>query len=492
MPYEPRKQHFPHQLDYLNAHGLKSGWCLFWEQGTGKSKSTIDNACGLYERGEIDAVVVVAPSGVHLNWKTDELPSHVPERLERAVRAEVWQTVKSGTKWHQRQMDELLAHKGMSWLLINYDGATSGLGAKFLAKFMKRRRVMLVADEAHYVKKPGAVRTRKTITLSKWSEYRRVLTGTPVGKGPFDLYSQVRVADPEFWARKGFPTAAAFRSYFGVWMTRDEAKRQLGYDPGYDQLIEYKNLDELNRYLAEIGTRVTKDVLDLPPKLYTKRHFELTAEQRRMLEALKSDHVAFNDRGKTVSASLPIVRLLRAQQITCGYAPVDIEDEDSVGVSEPELLTGGNPRLDLFAEVEESVTSQAIVWARFTKDIDLITDVLGKRAVRYDGSLDSDEAQRNKQAFQAGDVQWFVANPQKGAEGLTLVGAKTVVYYSNSFRYIQRLQSEDRAHRIGQTDSVLYIDLIGHGSPDEHIVRILRENHDVASKITGDDLKEWI
>ncbi len=85
-----------------------------------------------------------------------------------------------------------------------------------------------------------------------------------------------------------------------------------------------------------------------------------------------------------------------------------------------------------------------------------------------------------------------MANAQAAGTGLTLTEAKTVFYYSNSFNLMDRLQSEDRAHRIGQTDPVNYIDFIGDGTVDWNIVGALRAKQDIASQVTGDTIKEWL
>ena len=76
--------------------------------------------------------------------------------------------------------------------------------------------------------------------------------------------------------------------------------------------------------------------------------------------------------------------------------------------------------------------------------------------------------------------------------GLTLTAATTVVYYSNSFNYADRVQSEDRAHRIGQKHPVTYVDLFCPGTIDEKIMNSLRMKRDYAQMITGDNLQEWI
>ena len=103
-------------------------------------------------------------------------------------------------------------------------------------------------------------------------------------------------------------------------------------------------------------------------------------------------------------------------------------------------------------------------------------------------------------AFNSGDIPFFVGNPAKGARGLTLNAAKSVVYYSNSFKLRDRLQSEDRPHRIGQDGvahegygfGVLYGDVLAANTTDIKIVRSLREKFDIAGQLTGDKLREWI
>jgi SNF2 family DNA or RNA helicase len=94
--------------------------------------------------------------------------------------------------------------------------------------------------------------------------------------------------------------------------------------------------------------------------------------------------------------------------------------------------------------------------------------------------------------FQNGDARFFIGNPMTGGYGITLTAATTVIYFANSFDLAVRMQSEDRAHRIGQTEHVTYIDLIAEGTIDEQIVKSLRNKMDIASVVMGEELKEWL
>src|SRR5690348_9807438 len=109
---EFKLQPFKHQLDEWTDNRHRESRAVFWEQGTGKSKLTIDTMCALYREGKIDAAVVVAPSGVDRNWLSDELPAHLWDSVG-FVEACVYKTKKAATKWHQQELARLLYHEGL-------------------------------------------------------------------------------------------------------------------------------------------------------------------------------------------------------------------------------------------------------------------------------------------------------------------------------------------------------------------------------------------
>jgi SNF2 family DNA or RNA helicase len=130
--------------------------------------------------------------------------------------------------------------------------------------------------------------------------------------------------------------------------------------------------------------------------------------------------------------------------------------------------------MDELLSVVEETSDKVIIWANYRHDIEAIKLALAKEygmnAVgTYYGDTDDEERRRVVREFQDPDseLRFFVGNPRTGGYGLTLTAANTVVYYSNSFDLEVRLQSEDRAHRIGQTKSVTYVDLMVPGTVDE-------------------------
>lgn len=558
---ELRTAPYAHQLDEWTHSRDKPAHALFWEQGTGKSKLVIDTACWLWAKGSINGVLVVAPQGVHRNWVDSEIPVHSTDAAMAQTRAFAYHSSKASTKTHQADVKAILKHPGLSWLTTSYDAFVTLAAKKVLAEFLQTRRVLFVLDEAHSIKNPTAVRTKTVLKAAGLAPFRRILTGTPVAQGPFDVYSQVAFLDPNFWAQRGLGSFTAFRAHFGVFdkAYNPHLRRQLNPATGkweacrggrVDILVGYKRTEELHDMIAPVVSRVTKEeVLDLPPKVYERREFDLSPEQRRLYNEMREEAIAWlrspdaktelhalarscttcdgsgeinsdgyiypcgscseaPDDGSAVAAPMALTRLLRLQQISCGYLPTGIESDP---IHE---IPGPQPRLEALLQILKERSAKTIVWARFQRDIDKIMEALSKReirAVRYDGMTNDDERAEAKALFQGErpvyqnrqvvgrekvpaeeQAQVFVANSAVGATGLTLTAATRVVYYSNSFRLVDRLQSEDRCHRIGQTSEVVYYDLVARDSLDTHIIDALRKKFDIAGQITGDGLRAWL
>lgn len=496
MSFQFKTTPYAHQLEEWEHNRDAEVRAIFWEQGTGKSKLVIDTAAWLYARGGIDGLLIIAPNGVHTNWTIDEIPTHMPDFVP--VKVHAWSTKSSATQWHALAVEKTVAYDGLAILAMSYDAFMTTRGRKAADAFVKKRQTLYVLDESQRIKSPSAKRTQSVVAHGKRGKYRRILSGTPVTNTPLDIYSQLKFLCADFWPNHGFASYEAFKTYFGIWQTMVRTHQGVVKESNYDhktdgrslgrfsRVIAFQNLDELRRIVASIGSRVTKDVLDppLPPKVYTKRYFELTGEQKRLYAQVRDEFMAFLDSGELVTAPLLIVRLLRLQQIACGYVP----DDDC----ETMHFLGQNPRMKALLDTLADVEGQAIIFARFRQDVNQIMAELGEHAVRYDGQTDQDGRILARQRFQAGDVRFFVGNPAAAGTGLTLTAAKTVIYYSNSFNLEHRLQSEDRAHRIGQDSSVLYVDLMARGTVDTRIVTALRKKLNIASEITGDRVREWL
>lgn len=490
--YRYKSEPFDHQRIAFEESRDLDRYALWWEMGTGKSKVMIDTAAYLYQQGKISGLIILAPNGVHRNWVVDEFEAHMPDEVYRDCLPHVWQSSSARTQRHQAAVSSLLRHRGLAVLAMNYDALLTEPARMAAQKFLDGRSCMLVADESSRVKSPAAKRTRATLALAKRARYRRILTGTPVANSPFDLYSQVQVLDPEFWKYHRLHPFVCFKAEFGVF-----EKRYIG-GRSFDQLVSYKCLDRLQHILREVGSRVTKDeVLDLPPKLYTRRYVQMGLEQASAYKSMREQSIALVSTGEYITAQIALTQMLRLAQITSGWLPTTtvVAPAGEVSVTPNAPFPGPNPRLEALREVCDEVADKAIIWARFRHDVDSIVGALGDSAVRYDGMCNAQDRIRAIQEFCHGEARFFVANPAAAGEGLTLHAGgrcRTVVYYNNTFRLTDRLQSEDRAHRIGQPHPVQYIDLIVPGTVDEQVLCALRDKRDIASQVTGDGLANWI
>lgn len=493
--YEPKTRPFSHQRDEFASRGTMRSKGLLWEQGTGKTKQTTDEIAGAYEGGEIDSAIVVAPNGVHQNWIDDEYPIHLPDRIAGDARSLTYHSKRAGQVAFGAQVEALREHRdGFATLAISYDGLMTPKGRKLVEWWLKHRRPAMVLDESTRIKSPSAKRTHAIVAMGRRAKWKRILTGTPVPNGPFDIYAQMKFLDEDFWRDRGFGSFESFKTHFGVFKNI-ETKRiaQTGRNKGrpitFESCVGYKHLGELQVMLQSMTSRVTKEeVLDLPAKIYSPKSYDLSPEQRRVYESLRDEFVAWLDGDEVMTAPMALTRMTRFRQICAGFYQPDEADAPKVFKE--------NPKLDLLEEIAQDLPHQAIIWGSFRHEIDSIIerlDRLGLTHVRYDGAVPvGDERQRAKEKFNRGDAQFFVANPAAAGMGLTLIGAKTTIYSSNSFDLDHRLQSEDRNHRIGQDVAVNYIDLIGRATIEVKLVQALRDKIKVAAAITGDDPREWL
>ena len=110
------------------------------------------------------------------------------------------------------------------------------------------------------------------------------------------------------------------------------------------------------------------------------------------------------------------------------------------------------------------------------------------------GETKAEDRQTIVERFQdpSSPLRFFLGQARTGGFGLTLTEAKPGIYYSYGYDLEVRLQSEDRAHRIGQTKHVLYVDLVSPDTVDEKIIAALRNKIDLAQQVLGEEAKKWL
>ncbi len=196
------------------------------------------------------------------------------------------------------------------------------------------------------------------------------------------------------------------------------------------------------------------------------------------------------DSGVLVTAAIAMVRILRLQQVCCGFL-TDPEDPEGKPI---QIIEGRNPRLEQFLDWTEDIGKQSsIVWCRFTHDVDAICRHFGPaRCVRYDGKVNEKEKAQALDLFRSGKRQFCAAKASSMGVGFTLVESSISFVYSSTFSLFERLQLEDRQHRVGQHNPVTYVDLVADRTVDDKILQSLRENKDVADRVTGDVYRAWL
>ena len=476
MKYKFKTKPYSHQLTALEKSWNMETYAYFMEMGTGKTKVLIDNIAMLYDRGKINGALIICPKGVMGTWHTQELPAHLPNHIENM--AVLWQA--NITKDQSTKLGTLFkTGEELQILIMNVEALSTQKGMAFAAKFLLSHNTLMVIDESTTIKNPKAKRTKNIIALSQRAKYRRIMTGSPVTKNPLDLYSQCEFLNEELL---DFTSYYAFRNRYAEMKTLHISGRSI------QVVSHFKNLEELAEQLKTFSYRVLKEeCLDLPEKIYMKREIELSAEQKKVYKQMKETALA-DLNGKQITTMTVLTQLMRLQQITCGHFVAD--DGTTQEIKSNRL----NELMDILDEVE----GKAIIWAHWQKDVQIIKNALIKKygprsVVDYYGLTPQNERDTNREKFQSDpSYRFFVGTPATGGYGLTLTAANTVIYYSNGYDLEKRLQSEDRAHRIGQKKSVTYVDILAEETVDEKIVKSLRKKINIASKVMGEELKSWI
>jgi len=459
---------FGHQLKCFEISKDSPFYGLFFEQGCGKTKVVIDNAVYLFQKKLINTIIIIAPNGVHRNWITDELPIHCKEEYE----AFCWNG--SWTKESLKKLEEVGKSDKLRVFSFNVEAFVGPKQQAMLLELIKKNQCLLALDESQTIKNQTAKRTKFLVDkISKLIKWKRIMTGTPVTKGVQDLYTQFKFLSEDII---GISSYYAFRNKYC----------QMG---GFNmkQIIGYKSIDELQEKIQTHTMRVLKkDCLDLPEKLYQKAPYDLTPEQLRIYNEIRDEGMAFVKNAKAnnepITLDNVLARMKKLQQVALGYL-LNIEEKEIVEIASPD----NNPRLLKLKELLENANGKVIIWTIYTQDIIYISRMLGDAAVRYDGKISPAEKEINKKLFKTDPkIKYLIANTQAMARGHTLTEAETSIYYCNSFDLELRLQSEDRNHREGTKNNVLYIDLEANKTMDKKIIRALRSKKKVADMVLQD------
>jgi len=432
---------YQHQLETYELTKDKEYFAYLMEMGLGKTKVTIDVFNNLYSKNEVNAILVLAPKSVYMNWYKE---------FEIHFNQEVYAIAHHSSSLGKKDKNSLnyVINSQIpipKVLLVNTESIRSKKGFTACYDFLKLNRVMMVVDESTDIKTHNSKQTVAATNLGTMAKVRRILTGTPISQDPLDLYSQFE------FLKQGIMQSTNFYAF--KYTYANIVKIDLGPGrPSYEKVNGFMNLDQLKRIIKPHCVRILKkDCLDLPNKIYSVRELELSAEQKAYYNQLKELAIIMHEKGElTVQSALETMNKLH--QITCGHLKLDngeiIRFKDNNKLKEINRIT---------KELDNE--SKVIIWCNYQEDVRILHEEI-KQSVTYYGPNTIEQRQNAIKDFQEGEAKYFISTQQCGGKGITLTAAQYAIYYSNGYRLLDRLQSEDRHHRIGQTKQCHYTDLV--------------------------------
>ena len=534
--FKYKTEPFDHQIDAYNFARNRDSFALFMEQGTGKTKTIIDLAADMYLRGDINAVMIIAPNGVHVQWIREQLPLHSPVAYDGVA---FKSTASKSLRMDIHRICTQDEPELLKFFAVNVEAFSYPTYMSMFYTYVANHKCFVVIDEATGIKNPDAKRTQNIIrglAECKWrgksliacepiSTKRAILTGTPITNSPFDIWAMAEFLQPGYFKRTYF----AFKAHYGLQRKIDVHQgsviRQVSVPLKLEELRDierldtlaacqkynmresdveyikankpeysYKHLDELRKEINQFAFFVTKDeCLDLAPKIYKRRVVEMSTEQLRVYTDLEKEFIS-NYSGKDLSVLNKVALYTRLSQIAGGFFPYAEEDEMTGEFTKDIIEFKDNPKASAILEDVLQVDYPVVVVTRFTAEAKMLYNMFKTKTDLqvgcYIGELK--EPRDPIEAFKNGFLHVLVANERMISKGHNLQNAHVVMFYSNSYSLEERLQTEDRIHRNGQTEKCLYIDYIADGSVDMKVYASLRSNKKLLDYMRGSTIDQFL
>lgn len=521
MKYKFKTRPYKHQREALSkliSNGY--GGALLMAPRTGKSKTLIDWCSVLHQAGKADKVVVVAPLSVLRVWR-DEIALHCPVDDAMVV------------LWDRQGRKEIRLPspvRRLTFVLINYDAfASPGRKARPGAhkKNAKRRGGVsgrtqvkdalldwspdvMILDESHKIKTPSAKKTA-SIKRVAWIEhrkpnangdmrtelvpYRAIATGTAITKKKrvYDIYSQWKFLNPD---RLDEYDVGDFKSF------KDEFVREKDMD-GYRMWMRNKNEARLRQLIHSDAYAITREeCFDLPKRSDQIVPVVLEPEAIRVYDELAEHMIAdimtekerarqAREEGRPakewkVTASIPLVAILRLSQLTSGIASVENAHDD-----EKRVVRVSKAKLDAckgLLEDEWESDQKVVVAARFKPDLAAVYNLgvraRGVRAWLIAGGVSAEDRHIAIEQFKRWEGPGLmVVQPQAASLGIDLRSASTMIWYSLTPSYVDFSQTCDRIALSDKSTTFKY--LLAEGTYDEQLYATLQEDESVVKAVTA-------
>lgn len=446
MPFQRAGIHYIVESTKKGNSPCHGGVLLADDMGLGKTIQAI----GAINCLNPESVLVVCPASLKLNWR-DELKRWLVNQYDV--------TVLMPRSYFTRQ-------SGGIWI-INYD---------ILQRFdglYDEPWDMVILDEAHYCKSNKSLRFKCVRRLK--AKHRLALTGTPFPNKPIEIQSVLGWLRPDLFGNRmrfAMRYCDAHQDHFGWKM--DGAT----------------NREELNALLRTevMVRRLKKDVLtELPPKI--RQVIELPCDG--LEDVLAGEWDAYNRQEEVTHRLKVALQLAKTSEHDHEYknAVAGLRDGLAAAFQEMALMRLKVAKAKvpfILAHMEDIITHDhpVLCFAHHKEVVKSIVDgLMGHRPVFITGDTPIVRRHEHVNTFQSGGSDLFVGNMQAAGVGLTLTRSSHVVFAEIDWVPATMSQAEDRAHRIGQRDSVLVQHLVLEGSLDATMAKRLIEKQKVIDSV---------
>jgi SNF2 family DNA or RNA helicase len=443
----PLRQHQKEALKFSETKPATDYFGLFMDPGTGKTKVALEKMAKLYLNRQIDTALVLAPNGVHVQWLEEQAVEHCPI----PYRGLLW-TSNRGNTWKEQARFALKKRDALLIVAMNYEALTTKNGIHFCRYLLKHREVAIFADESSRIRNPRAIRTRQILNLAGDARVRVIMTGTPIAKGLENLWSQMQFLSEDILRCRTF---VQFRSLYCK-------VRPIPGRRGAIAISGYQRVEELMGLInPHVFVKTKEECLDLPDKIYQKSPVPMTKEQERAYQTMRDELLVELSELERVTVAHLISARAKLRQIAIGF----ILDKDK------KASPLDSDRWDRALEHIAEAPGKTILWTSFRWCLAEWEKLLQKKGIGYVRYQKGENESIRRWRADKG-LKIFLGNPHSGGIGLNLAIADTMIYFNNIDDAEIRWQSEDRAHRIGQTQHLNIIDLY---SPQTIEVKMQRQ-----------------
>lgn len=459
------------QQEVLNKSRDKREFAWFLETGTGKTVISLENMRYLWQEKKIKAVIISAPKTVLKSVWIKELDNY-PE-----INYRVFSWIGELSQSDRILLSQILRVNdnpfSTLWIfLINTEAFSHKRVLPLVNAILRKWYTLWIMDQSTMIKSHNALRTKNVLSLSHLAEYKRILSGFPVLKSPEDLYTQIQFLGPQLIPQKSF---YGFRGEFCI-------LRQL--DNRVSIAVGIQNIPQLQKLIEPFSIRMLKkDCLDLPEKVRMVRYVEMSKEQKKHYQEIKEQgFTTLQNTEQKVFTTTLLAQLVKLHQIANGILASGIAID--------------NPKMAIIVDLlkEELADEQVIIWSCYVESIHqifvhLVSNEITARTLY--GETSTNDRAAYVDGFNNREFQVLIANPAVAKFGLNLTVSSYAIYSNNSLKLEDRLESEDRIHRLGQTRHATYIDLIAEDTLEHKLLDMLDKKQIVGSTVLGDEWKSW-